>query len=156
MTFHGRGFTTKTKGFSLLEVLIVISILSILAAIGVFNYNAYARSVRMREVNNRVAQLFQETSTRAINRGKAYAITFTLNQTAGQDITITGEKTETVSLEADAEITSVKYAGGSNVTSLDFDARGNRTDPSTVVVSTKLGDLTGTVRLLVTGKTVLQ
>jgi prepilin-type N-terminal cleavage/methylation domain-containing protein len=147
----------KTQGFSLLEVLIVISVLSILAAIGVFNYNTYAQSVRMREVSNRVAQLFQDTSARANNQGAQFTLSFNLNQAAGTDITLTGYgKTETIALEGNAELTSVKYASGSNVTTIVFDARGRRTDPSTLLVGTKLGSLTGTVRLLVTGKTVVQ
>jgi prepilin-type N-terminal cleavage/methylation domain-containing protein len=148
----------KNQGFSLIEMLIVISVLAILAAIGVANYNSYARSVRFREVNNRIAQLFQDTSARAINLSKQFTITFTLNQAAGADITVTGDgKSETISLESDAELTSVKYkTKTANVTSLEFDARGRTTDPDTLVVSTQLGSLTGTVRLLATGKTVIQ
>jgi prepilin-type N-terminal cleavage/methylation domain-containing protein len=148
----------KNRGFSLIEMLIVISVLAILAAIGVANYNSYARSVRFREVNNRIAQLFQDTSARAINRSAEFTMTFTLNQAAGVDITVTGDKSsETISLESDAELTSVKYKSKTtNVTSLVFDTRGRTTDPDTLVVSTQLGSLTGTVRLLATGKTVIQ
>jgi prepilin-type N-terminal cleavage/methylation domain-containing protein len=148
----------KNRGFSLIEMLIVISVLAILAAIGVANYNSYARSVRFREINNRIAQLFQDTSARAINRSKSVTMTFMLNQTAGADITVTGDdKSETISLEGDAELTSVKYKNKStNVASLEFDARGRPVNPGTLVVSTQLGSLTGTVRLLATGKTVTQ
>jgi prepilin-type N-terminal cleavage/methylation domain-containing protein len=155
MTRHAR---QKNRGFSLIEMLIVISVLAILAAIGVANYNSYARSVRFREVNNRIAQLFQDTSARAINRSEKFTMTFTLNQAAGADITVTGDKSsETISLESDAELTSVKYKNKTtNTTSLVFDTRGRTTDPDTLVVSTQLGSLTGTVRLLATGKTVIQ
>jgi type IV fimbrial biogenesis protein FimU len=153
-----RNASQKNRGFSLIEMLIVISVLAILAAIGVFNYNAYARSVRFREVNNRIAQLFQDTSARAINRSKKLTITFTLNQAAGADITVNGDgNPETISLESDAELISVKYKTKTiNITSLEFDARGRTSDPDTLVVSTQLGSLTGTVRLLATGKTVIQ
>jgi prepilin-type N-terminal cleavage/methylation domain-containing protein len=155
MTRHA---SQKIRGFSLIEMLIVISVLAILAAIGVANYNSYARSVRFREVNNRIAQLFQDTSARAINRSAEFTMTFTLNQAAGADITVTGDgKSETISLESDAELTSVKYKSKTaNTTSLVFDTRGRTTDPDTLVVSTQLGSLTGTVRLLATGKTVIQ
>jgi prepilin-type N-terminal cleavage/methylation domain-containing protein len=148
----------KNRGFSLIEMLIVISVLAILAAIGVANYNSYARSVRFREVNNRIAQLFQDTSARAINRSKSVTMTFMLNQTAGADITVTGDdKSETISLEGDAELTSVKYkTKTTNITSLEFDARGRTSDPDSLVVGTQMGSLTGTVRLLATGKTVIQ
>jgi prepilin-type N-terminal cleavage/methylation domain-containing protein len=146
----------KTRGFSLLEVLVVIVVLGILLAIGVANYASYARSVRFREINNRVAQLFQDTAARAVNRGKAFTISFNLNQSTGADMTVTGDGTsETIMLENDAELTSVTNAIG-NRTSFAFDARGRSNEPSTLVVSTKLGSFTGKVRLLVTGKTVIQ
>lgn len=153
-----RRASQKNQGFSLIEMLIVISVLAILAAIGVVNYNSYARSVRFKEVNNRIAQLFQDTSARAINHSAELTMTFTLNQAAGVDITVTGDKiSESISLESDAELTSVKYkTKTTNVTSLEFDSRGRTTDPDTLVVSTQLGSLTGTVRLLATGKTVIQ
>lgn len=153
-----RRASQKSQGFSLIEMLIVISVLAILAAIGVANYNSYARSVRFREVNNRIAQLFQDTSARAINLSKKFTVTFTLNQTAGADITVTGDgKIETISLESDAELTSVKYkTKTTNVTSLEFDTRGRTTNPDSLVVGTQMGSLTGTVRLLATGKTVIQ
>jgi prepilin-type N-terminal cleavage/methylation domain-containing protein len=153
-----RRASQKSQGFSLIEMLIVISVLAILAAIGVANYNSYARSVRFREVNNRIAQLFQDTSARAINLSKKFTVTFTLNQTTGADITVTGDgKIETISLESDAELTSVKYkTKTTNVTSLEFDTRGRTTNPDSLVVGTQMGSLTGTVRLLATGKTVIQ
>jgi type IV pilus assembly protein PilA len=157
-----RARAQKNQGFSLLEMLMVIAVLAILAAVGIFNYNNYARSVRLHEVNNRIAQLFQETSARAINNGERFTIAFKLNQTTGTDLTVTSTGstgiigvTENITLENDAELTSVKNKLG-DTTSIDFDARGRTTDPSTLVVSTQLGSLTGTVRLLVTGKTVIQ
>jgi prepilin-type N-terminal cleavage/methylation domain-containing protein len=148
----------KVRGFSLIEMLIVISVLAILAAIGVANYNSYARSLRLREVNNQIAQLFQDTSAQAINRSSKFTMTFTLNQAAGADITVSGDGgSETISLESDAELTSVKYkTKTANVTNLEFDARGRTSDPDPLVVGTRLGSLTGTVRLLATGKTVIQ
>jgi prepilin-type N-terminal cleavage/methylation domain-containing protein len=155
--------TRQTHGFSLLEMLVVIAVLAILAAIGIFNYNAYARSVRLREVNNRVAQLFQDTSARAINEGQQITISFNLNQAVGADLTVTGTGiNESVQLESDAELTSVQNADGVAQTSMNFDARGRVRDaasnlnPSSLIVSTRLGDLTGSVRLLSTGKTVIQ
>jgi type IV pilus assembly protein PilA len=154
----------RNQGFSLLEVLIVIVVLGILLAIGVANYNAYARSVRMKEVGNQIAQLFQETSARAINRGTSFTIAFKLNQEAGADLTVTGEsKTQDISLESDAELTAVSDSTSAR-SSITFNARGRRVksdtdptpDPSTLVVNAQLGTLTKTVRLLVTGKTVIQ
>jgi prepilin-type N-terminal cleavage/methylation domain-containing protein len=153
-----RSVRQKVRGFSLIEMLIVISVLAILAAIGVANYNSYARSLRLREVNNQIAQLFQDTSAQAINRSSKFTMTFTLNQAAGADITVSGDGgSETISLESDAELTSVKYkTKTANVTNLEFDARGRTSDPDPLVVGTRLGSLTGTVRLLATGKTVIQ
>jgi prepilin-type N-terminal cleavage/methylation domain-containing protein len=153
----------RNNGFSLLEVLIVIVVLGILSAIGVANYNSYARSVRMKEVSNRIAQLFQETSARAVNRGTSFTIDFKLNQEAGVDLTLSGDGTsEDIRLENDAELTAVTDTAGVR-SSITFNARGRRVksdgvtpDASTLVVNAQLGTLTRTVRLLVTGKTVIQ
>ena len=154
----------RNNGFSLLEVLIVIVVLGILLAIGVANYNAYARSVRMKEVGNQIAQLFQETSARAINRGTSFTIDFKLNQEAGADLTVTGDGTsQDISLESDAELTAISDSVGAR-SSITFNARGRRiksdTDPtpdlSTLVIKAQLAALNKTVRLLVTGKTVIQ
>ena len=154
----------RNNGFSLLEVLIVIVVLGILMAIGIFNYNTYARSVRMKEVGNQIAQLFQETSARAINRGTSFTIDFKLNQKAGADLTVTGDGTsQDISLESDAELTAISDSAGAR-SSITLNARGRRvksdTDPtpdlSTLVIKSQLGTLSKTVRLLVTGKTVIQ
>jgi prepilin-type N-terminal cleavage/methylation domain-containing protein len=151
-----------SDGFSLLEVLIVIVVLGILMAIGAANYNAYARSVRMKEVSNQIAQLFQETSARAINRGTSLRIEFKLNQEAGADLTVSGGgPDQEISLESEAELTAVNDGAGAR-SSITFNARGQRIkidgtpDASTLVVNSQLGTLTRTVRLLVTGKTVIQ
>jgi prepilin-type N-terminal cleavage/methylation domain-containing protein len=146
----------RSQGFSLIEMLIVLAILGILSAIGIVNYNNYARSIRIKEVSNSIAQLFQDTSARAINKGTAIKIGFSLNQTAGADMTITGDgSSETISLENDAEITSVQNSSGAQ-TSVTFKARGRMDSGSTLVVTTQLGTQTRTVRLLITGKTVIQ
>ena len=146
-----------TQGFSLLEMLLVLAVVAILAAIGFANYAAYARSVRMREVNNQIAQLFQDTSARAINRGKSFTINFALNQTTGIDLTVIGDgETRAITLENDAALTSVKDKIDAR-SSITFNARGRREgNPSTLILGTQLGALTGTVRLLFTGKTVVQ
>ena len=154
----------RNNGFSLLEVLIVIVVLGILMAIGIFNYNTYARSVRIKEVGNQITQLFQETSARAINRGTSLRIDFYLNQEAGADLTVSGDgTTQNISLESDAELTAISDSAGAR-SSITFNARGRRVksdtdptpDPSTLVINAQLGTLTKTVRLLVTGKTVIQ
>jgi type IV pilus assembly protein PilE len=154
----------RVHGFSLLEVLIVIVVLGILMAIGAANYNAYARSVRMKEVGNRIAQLFQDTSARAINRGTTLTIDFYLNQKAGIDLTVTGDKgSQDISLEGDAELTTVTDPAGAR-SSVTFNARGRRIqsptdstpDASTIIINAQLDTLTRTVRLLGTGKAVIQ
>jgi prepilin-type N-terminal cleavage/methylation domain-containing protein len=147
----------NTQGFSLLEMLMVLAVVAILAAIGFANYAAYARSVRMREVNNQIAQLFQDTSARAINSGKSFTINFALNQTTGIDLTVIGDgETRTIALENDAALSNVQDKIGAR-SSITFNARGRREgNPSTLIVGTRLGALTGTVRLLFTGKTVVQ
>jgi prepilin-type N-terminal cleavage/methylation domain-containing protein len=146
----------KNAGYSLLELIIVIAILSILATIGVLNYNNYNRTLQLREVNNSIAQLFQDTAARAINRNTSFTITFNLNQIGGADMSITGDgSSESFKLEADASITSVQVKG-LNQSSIEFNTRGRPSNADALVLKTSMGNLTGTVRLLNTGKTVVQ
>jgi prepilin-type N-terminal cleavage/methylation domain-containing protein len=145
----------KTLGFTLLEILIVIGIIGVLAAIGIPNLMAYQRRVTMNEVANKIAQTFRETASRAINDSAAKTVTFSLNAAAGTDMTISGSATQMIALDRDAKITSVKR-GVTNVTTVGFDVRGRPTNAATLVIVVGFSDQSRTVRLLPTGKTVLQ
>ena len=64
----------KTKGFTLIELLVVAAIIGVLAAVGVFSYNGYIKSV------NRTATLTQHKT--AIKFIKSYLAKCDLDRTA--------------------------------------------------------------------------
>ena len=150
------GFQGRSAGFTLLEILIVIGILGALGALGIPQFIAFQRSVEIRNASNQIAQALQRASSQAVETSAAHTVTFTLNAAAGTDITVTGNsQTSTVSLEHDAALKSVKQ-GATNVTSVVFDVRGRPDNAAPLVITTGLSNLSRTVRLLPTGKTVIQ
>jgi prepilin-type N-terminal cleavage/methylation domain-containing protein len=147
----------RQAGFTLLEILIVIGILAILLAIGFPQYAAYQRGLVMRDVSNQIAQLLRETGARAKSETRALTINFLLDRPDGDDFTISDGKTpaKTVRLERDASIHSVLMDDVAK-TSVTFDVRGRPNNTKPVVIQAVFADRNVLVRLLTTGKTVIQ
>jgi prepilin-type N-terminal cleavage/methylation domain-containing protein len=141
----------RQPGFTLLEILIVIGILAILLSIGFPQYAAYQRGLVMRDVSNQIAQSLRETGARAKAETTALTVNFRLNQPEGDDLTFSDGKTPPVKLEGNASITAID--GG---TSVEFDVRGRPSNTKPIVIHATFADRTATVRLLTTGKTVIQ
>ena len=146
---------TRRSGITLLEILAVMGIIGVIGAMGFPRMAAYQRSVTMLEVANAVAQTLQDTSARAIANSAAQTVTLALNVGTGTDLTITGSSTVTLALERDAKITSAKV-GATTTTSVIYDVRGRPNNAATLVITLAFADQTRTVRLLPTGKTVVQ
>lgn len=143
----------------MLEIILVVSVLAILAAIGFPNFAAYQRSLRLREANNQIAQLFQDSAARAINKSREVEVQFLLNNPAGPDlrVKVNGVPSDItdITLEGETLIESATV-GGTPLGKVTFNARGRTSNTGTLVLQSKLGGSSGTVRLLTTGKTVIQ
>jgi prepilin-type N-terminal cleavage/methylation domain-containing protein len=147
---------SRQAGFTLLEILVVIGILAVLLAIGFPQYAAYQRGLVMRDVSNQIAQLLRETGARAKSETRALTINFLLNRADGDDFTISsGTTSSNVRLERDASISSVLMNGLAK-TSVTFDVRGRPNNTKPVVIRAVFADRSAQVRLLTTGKTVVQ
>jgi hypothetical protein len=110
----------------------------------------------MRDVSNQIAQLLRETGARAKSETRALTINFLLNPAAGDDFTISdGTTSSNVRLEHDASISSVSMNGVAK-TSVTFDVRGRPNNTKPVIIHAVFADRNAQVRLLTTGKTVIQ
>jgi prepilin-type N-terminal cleavage/methylation domain-containing protein len=146
----------RLAGLTLLEILVVVGILAILFSIGFPQYAAYQQGLVMREVGNQIAQLLRDTGARAKSETTALTVNFLLDRAEGDDISISsGSATNTVRLERDASISSVTMAEAPK-TSVTFDVRGRPNNTEVIVIDAVFGDRKTQVRLLTTGKTVLQ
>jgi prepilin-type N-terminal cleavage/methylation domain-containing protein len=144
-------------GFTLLEILIVIGILTILLSVGFPQYASYQRGIVMRDVSNQIAQLLRDSSTRAKAETTKFKLAFSLNRPEGDDITVSWTsnglpKSNLVRLERDASITGID----DGLSFIEFDARGRPNTTKPVVIHAAFADRSATVRLLTTGKTVIQ
>lgn len=148
----------RKAGFTLLEMLVVMAITGVLLGLATPQFLAYQRAVQMREVNNAVAQTLQDASSSALRSNAAYTVAFNLNQANGAAISITtAGTTQTVTLEGNATITSVTSGGVAlSPAQVVFTARGWPNLSAPVIVTTALGNRTGTIKLLLTGKPVIQ
>jgi len=76
--------TTKNKGFSLIELIIVIAILGIVLAIASFSWQRYVPKINLRSAARQVSADIAKFGAKAIAEGRSYTITFNI---AGYNIT---------------------------------------------------------------------
>ncbi len=146
----------RDGGFTLLEMLIVLGVSGILMGIASPIFSGYQQGLRMREVNNAVAQTLQEVAACALRSNTSITVTFTLNSAAALSVP-SGCLAQTFALENNAKITSVtSNSVALSPLSVVFTARGWPNVNAPVVIATQLGSRTGTIRLLLSGKTVIQ
>jgi prepilin-type N-terminal cleavage/methylation domain-containing protein len=147
----------RVNGFTLIELLVAMAILGILGAIAAPNLGSYQRSVALKEARNQVVQTLRDASARAIIESAPQTVTFSLNEGSGHDLEVSsgGVTNKTVNLERDA-VLSLVTSNSVALTSVIFDVRGRPNNSAPVVIATTLGDQSGQVRLLPTGKTVIR
>jgi prepilin-type N-terminal cleavage/methylation domain-containing protein len=143
------------KGFSLLELLIVIAMITILGSIGYPKLLSYQRSMTFHEARNQVMQILRDTSAQAIITSTPQTVKF-FNQGVGSDITVTvNGQTRTYYLEQYGWLSAFK-AAGVDVNNVIFDVRGRPNNTAPLVITVNIAEFSGNVRLLPTGKTVMK
>lgn len=87
----------KKRGFTIIELLIVVAVIGILIGIGSFSIKKQAESRAMLRVQNEVGDFFRVAAKRSQETGKKYVIDFDL---AGKkiDISRNGDITDTLEL----------------------------------------------------------
>jgi prepilin-type N-terminal cleavage/methylation domain-containing protein len=146
----------REAGFTLLEMLIALAVSGVMMAIASPIFFGYQQNLQMREVNNAVAQSLQEIGACALRSNTSITVTFTLNDPAAMTVP-SGCLAQTFKFENNAKITSVTSSGVAlSPLRVVFTARGWPSLNAPVVFTTQLGSRTGTIRLLLSGKTVIQ
>ena len=70
----------KKRGFTLIEILIVIALIGILAGIGGVSIKKQAESKAMLRVQNEIGDFFRVAAKRSLETGKKYDVKFKLDQ----------------------------------------------------------------------------
>jgi prepilin-type N-terminal cleavage/methylation domain-containing protein len=128
------------NGFSLIELVLVMAIISIVAAIALPRYSNGIQNYRALVSAKRVAADLQMAQTRARMTSASRTVTFTLAsssyQIAGESDLKTSASTYTVSLVESpyrARLTSVDFGGGS--ASITFNSFGMPSGSGTITLS---------------------
>ena len=87
----------KSKGFTIIELLIVVALIGILVSVGGVSIKKQAESRAMLKIQNEFGDFFRVAAKRSLETGKKYSIHFDLT---GKEITISrnGEITDTLEL----------------------------------------------------------
>ncbi len=115
----------KKRGFTLLELLIVITIIGILVGYGGMSIRRQARTRAMLRVKNEIGDFFRVAAKRSLENGKRYSIDFKL-QDKIIEISRNGTITDTLELPKILEY-GIKNTAGNYppVFSTEFTTKGN-------------------------------
>jgi prepilin-type N-terminal cleavage/methylation domain-containing protein len=73
---------TRTRGFTLVELLVVVGIISVMAAVSLPNITAFVQSSRIRSAQDQVAGAIQRARSRAIALNSQWGVSFVIESAA--------------------------------------------------------------------------
>ncbi len=134
-----RPIMTDRRGFSLVEILVAVSVFSILAAVAVPQFVAFRPKSRL---NGAARQIYSElmwARSKAVDENSAFVVTFPTNQT----MQIAGSTTKTVNIQS--EYSDVTLT--SSASTITFTSRGTASVAPTITLTNGAGTKTVTVRI---------
>lgn len=132
----------KDKGFTLLEMLVVVAIIGIVSAIAVPNMFSFAAGMRLRSASRDLYSNFQMTRIKAIRLNTRLAIRFTTSgyqvENCGVDnnCTATTDNTIVKTVNMSQEYPGVLIASKTN-TLVEFNSEGTSTAGTTTLTNSK-------------------
>ena len=130
---------TDRRGFSLAEILVAVSIFSILATIAVPQFVAFRPKSRLNGATRQIYSELMWARSKAVDENSAFVVTFPTNQT----MQIAGSTTKTVNLQleySDVTLTS-------SASTITFSSRGTANVAPTITLTNAGGTKTVTVRI---------
>jgi type II secretion system protein H len=134
----------KDKGFTLLEMLVVVAIIGIVSAIAVPNMFSFAAGMRLRSASRDLYSNFQMTRIKAIRLNTRLAIRFTTSgyqvENCGVDnnctATTTTDNTTIKTVNMSQEYPGVSITGKTS-TLVEFNSEGTSTAGTTTLTNSK-------------------
>ena len=133
-------FLTDVRGFSLGEILVAVSIFSILAAMAVPQFNAFRPKNRLNGAARQIYSQLTWARAKAVNDNSAYVVTFPTNQT----MKITdGTTTKMVNIQTEY----IDVTLSSSASTITFSSRGTANVAPTITLTNSAGSKTVTLRI---------
>jgi prepilin-type N-terminal cleavage/methylation domain-containing protein len=143
-----RGILSDIRGFTLGEMLAVVSIITIVSAIGVPSFLAFQPGFRLNGGGREILSKLMWARAEAVEKNSTYVVTFPdnhslqiFNDTNLNGSWDTGEWTQTIDIQTDYSDVTFS-ASGSNPT---FNGRGTASGSTIITISNSSGTKTVTV-----------
>ena len=133
-------FLTDVRGFSLGEILVAVSIFSILAAMAVPQFNAFRPKNRLNGAARQIYSQLTWARAKAVNDNSAYVVTFPTNQTM---LITDGTTTKTVNIQTEY----IDVTLSSSASTITFSSRGTANVAPTITLTNSAGSKTVTLRI---------
>jgi len=142
----------KTKGFTLIELMVVIAIMSIVAAIGSFSWQRYVNNSNLRTAARELVADMANSKQRAVSEGVKYRMTITAGSPGNYTIeqrNVADTAYTVISTKSPTANGAGLYFNSTNI--IIFQPRGTNST-GTIVLKNSIG-YTATITSNITGKT---